>query len=374
MKTTKKIICMILAFVMIASLAACGSAKTTEAPAAAPAEAAPAEAAPAEAAPAEEKWDFSDAPSVNLTFAIYVTETDPMCKKMCRFLDTVKEYTEGTVDYTLYAGQTLCNGKEEVEAVRNGLCDITFFPISYGSGLMPLGYIVDYPGIEYASQKSLAYTIKEYFEELQPEEIADLHLVFAYGQTGGVYATNQPIRTFEDFQGKQIRCSGSMIPVMEAYGAIPTTMVVGEAYEAIRTGIVNGYYGMATAVYGYKMQEVTQYVLPDPLFHGSFQLLMNNDVWESLTPDQQDAINTAAEEAFAEYICLGLDAETEEAMQGFVDAGLEIVEFDDENMAKMVAASAPILEEYAASVEGGTEALALLRQLAEKNNEIYPAE
>lgn len=370
MKNTRRMICILMAMCMIFALCACGQ----QAPAAAPAAIAPEAPAAAPEAPAADEWDFSGAPEVNLTFAIYVNETDPMCEKMCRLLDTIKEYTEGTIDYTLYAGQTLCNGKEEVEAVRNGLCDITFFPISYGAGLMPLGYIVDYPGIEYASQKSLAYTIREYFEEVNPPEIQDLKLLFAYGQTGGIYATNQPIRTFADFTGKQIRCSGSMIPVMEAYGAIPTTMVVGEAYEAIRTGIVNGYYGMATAVYGYNMQEVTQYILPDPLFHGSFQLLMNLDVWNSLSEDQQAAINKAVDEAFEEYISLGLDAETAECMKAFEELGLEMNEFGEEDMAKMVAASEPILEEYAASVEGGTEALAVLRELAAKNNEIYPAE
>lgn len=351
MKTLKRTLCMALVLCMMAALFVCGQAS----------------------AEADSAWDFSKAPKVNLTFAIYVNETDPMCVRMCRLLDTIKEYTEGTVDYTLYAGQTLCNGKEEVEAVRNGLCDITFFPISYGAGLMPLGYIVDYPGIEYASQKSLAYTIREYFEEVQPAEIADLKLLFAYGQTGGIFATNKPIRTFDDFKGKQIRCSGSMIPVMEAYGCIPTTMVVGEAYEAIRTGIVNGYYGMATAVYGYKMQEVTQYILPDPLFHGSFQVLMNQDVWDGLSADQQAAIEKAVDEAFEEYFCLGLDVEVAECMKAFEELGLEINQFSDEDMAKMVAASAPILEEYAASVDG-LEALAVLRELAAKNNELYPGD
>lgn len=371
MKKFIKLLCIILALSMITALAACGnSSDETAASDVSDVEESSVETAGEEQG--DRNWDFSDAPEVNLTFAIYTIDSDPMTQKMCQFLDMVKEYTEGTVDYTLYASETLCDGKEEVEAVRNGLCDITFFPISYGSGLMPLGFLVDYPGIEYASQKSLAYTIREYFEEVDPPEIQDLKLLFAYGQTGGVFATNVPIRTFDDFKGIQIRCSGSMIPVMEAYGILPTTMVVGEAYEAIRTGIVNGYYGMATAVHGYKMQEVTDYILYDPLFHGSFQMLMNLDVWNSLSPDQQAAIEAAVDDAFDEFISLGLDEETAEVMAAFEEEGLEINQFSDEDMDKMIAASEPILEEYAASVDGGEEALQTLRELAAKNNEKYP--
>jgi TRAP-type C4-dicarboxylate transport system substrate-binding protein len=349
---------------MLIMFAACGSAPASSSP------------DPVDTStPADETgrdWDFSDAPKVNLVFATYLPDTDPTTLDMLRYLDLVKEYSEGTIDYTMYANQTLCSGTEELEALRNGLCDIIFFPTAYGSGLMPLSYMIDYPGIQYESQMALAHTIKEWFEVVRPDEVSDLKLLFAYGQSGGVYATNSPIRTFEDFKGKQIRCTAALTVVLEAYGAIPTTMVIGEVYEALRTGIVDGHYGIASAVNSQKIWEVTKYVLPDPFFIGTYELFMNMDVWNSLTPDQQAAFEAAVEDGFDSLIAPGREKENAEALETFENAGLEINHFSDEDLAKMAAANGPIKESYAAGVEGGLEALDTLKELAAKYNAMYP--
>ncbi|MDR2487571.1 MAG: hypothetical protein LBD12_06340, partial [Clostridiales Family XIII bacterium] len=117
---------------------------------------------------AEGEWDFTDAPKVNLTFAIYLPETDATTKDLCRYLDLVKEYTEGTVDYTLYAGSTIAAGNEELDAVKNGLADVTFFPVAYGSGALPQSFLLEYPGIFFKNDFAASHAFNDWFKEMQP--------------------------------------------------------------------------------------------------------------------------------------------------------------------------------------------------------------
>ena len=317
-------------------------------------------------------WDFSSAPRVNLAYAVYLPETDSLAMGTIAFLETVKEYTQGTVDYTLYASQSLANADEQLDAVRSGLCDITFFATTYGHGRLPLIYMLDCPGTAYASTEALAYAVNEWFKVVDPPEIRDLKLLYATGVTGGAFTTTVPIRTFEDFAGKQMRSGAALLPVLQSYGSIPTAMVLSEVYEALRTGVIHGNYGVINAARSYSLYEVAKYLAKDPIYATTYQMYMNMDVWNSLSRDQQSAIETAVEDCFPIYMAPGMRKSNEESLELFVRHGVEIHEFSQEDIAKMTAASGSIQDDYAAGVEGGLEALAVLRELAAKYSAIYP--
>ncbi len=115
----KKLLYVVLALVLVCTLfAGCGKEKPEETAtpsSAAPTSAAPESSDPASAAPSDapsdapaEAWDFSDAPKVNLTFAMYLPDFDNTTKDCITYLERIKEATEGTVDFTAYPGGTLC--------------------------------------------------------------------------------------------------------------------------------------------------------------------------------------------------------------------------------------------------------------------------
>jgi len=392
----KKLICVVLVIVLAASLlVGCNSntqtpssqAPASTAPAStapestAPASTAPASTAPASTAPAAPAapdqtatggWDFSDANKVNLTYAIYLAESDATAIDTFRYFDIIREYTEGTVDYTPYAGQSLVNGDEELDAVRNGLADVAFFPVAYGSGQLPVGYILEYPGVAFNNGLAASYTFRDWFNQLSLPELSDFKLLYAIGQGNGCFMTTFEVNTFADLKGKQIRCGAALTPIFDAYGIFPTVMVFSEVYEALRTGVVQGFYGMQHAGNSAKLQEVTSCVTLDPYYIGGYIMVMNKDVWASLTPDQQAAVEAATEDAFVDFLAAGREADAAVALDVFREEGLKIVTLSDEDLAEMGRANGPIQEAYAASVEGGTEALALYRELAAKYNAMYP--
>ncbi|NLO98433.1 MAG: TRAP transporter substrate-binding protein DctP [Peptococcaceae bacterium] len=314
-------------------------------------------------------------PSVNLSFAIYLPDFDATTKDCVRYLEMIKEATEGTVDFTLYAGGTLCAAHEELDAVRKGLADVTFFPVAYGPGSLVESFMLEYPGVNFVNGKAASYTVNEWFNQVKPKEIADLKLLFALGQGNGCIMTTFPVEKFEDLAGRQIRCGDSQAPIIKAYGATPTVMAFSEVYEALRTGIVEGFYGLAHAGNSVKLYEVTEYVVKDPFYFGTYIMVMNQDVWNSLSEAQQKAITETTEKAFDEFLAAGRDADAEVAYKSFEDNGLKVIEFDQANLDKMIGASGVLQKNYAKELDSkgynGTKNLELFFELAEKYNKQF---
>lgn len=184
--------------------------------------------------------------------------------------------------------------------------------------------------------------------------------------------TTFPVEKFEDLAGRQIRCGDSQAPIVKAYGATPTVMAFSEVYEALRTGVVEGFYGLAAAGYNAKLYEVTQYAVKDPFYIGTYIMVMNQDVWNSLSEAQQKAITETTAKAFDEFLAAGRDADAKVAYDTFAENGLQVIEFDQANLDKMIGASGFLQKDYAKELDSkgfnGNNNLELFYQLAEKYN------
>ncbi|MDR0851915.1 MAG: TRAP transporter substrate-binding protein DctP [Clostridiales Family XIII bacterium] len=354
----KKVISILLVAVLsLTVFSACGSSDTTTSSAGS----APPTTSSDTDATADGEWDFSDATPVNLQVAMYLSDADPQTKDLERWLDLVKEYSEGTIDYTMNAGSTLAAGDEELDAVKNGLADLTFFPVSYGAGTLPLLYMLEYPNaLPYTNDEAASYALTDWLAAIQPDELADFHLNFAIGQGNGCFMTTTPLRTFADFSGKQIRCGASQTGIIESYKAKPTVLVFSEVYEAVRTGVVQGFYGMTQAAGNIKLYEVAKYLTYAPYYLGSYISVTNKGVWDSLTPDQQAAFTKATDDAFADFLAKGRYADAATAVEVYKDNGVEIITLSDDDIKLMGDAGASLQTDYAATLDASLDAIAAL--------------
>ncbi len=203
--------------------------------------------------------------------------------------------------------------------------------------------------MNFANGKAASYTVNDWFNQVQPKEISDLKLLFALGQGNGCIMTTFPVEKFEDLAGHQIRSGDSQAPIIKAYGATPTVMVFSEVYEGLRTGVVEGFYGLAHAGNSVKLYEVTECVVKDPYYFGTYIMVMNQDVWDSLSDDQRDAITQTTTARFDEFLAYGRDGDAQAAYDNFEANGLTVVEFDQENLDKMIGASGYLQQDYAAA-------------------------
>ena len=243
----KKILILVLAAAVIASLVLAGCAKPVTPPEEGPAEG---------PAPEQEviKWRMA----TTWTPAIALIEGDRM---FCR---NVKEMSGGRMEITLYSAGELMPAFEVFDAVSSGMIECggdwpgywagkdTAFEIL---GTHPFGL----NWIDYA-----IWVLHGGGYELMNELFGQYNMLYITHSITSVesgFRTNVPIETASDFKGLKIRLSGALMGrVLEELGASPVSLAGGEIYTALATGTIDGAeYTCPGVDWGMGFAEVTKY-------------------------------------------------------------------------------------------------------------------
>ena len=84
-------------------------------------------------------------------------------------------------------------------------------------------------------------------------------------------------------------------PHCVALGYIPTPIPYGEAYSAIQTGIADGQMG-GPPFQAWQFKDVNKVWIQYNDYFESWWFSINMDVWNKLTPEEQEIIQQAANE------------------------------------------------------------------------------
>ena len=137
----------------------------------------------------------------------------------------------------------------------------------------------------------------------------------AYGELGFRYLTaDRPVTTPEDLEGLRIRTAG-MLELLESYIDCWGTTYYPSSYSDVMTPLSNGTYNgqestLAEAdAAGY--QTVQTDVTIFPVFYEPAILTMNGDLYDSLSPDLQEAVDRCARQAMADQRLRNREREAE---------------------------------------------------------------
>lgn len=109
-----------------------------------------------------------------------------------------------------------------------------------------------------------------------------------------VVTTNTPVRTPEDLEGLKMRAIETPIGLanVASLGAEPTPVAFPELYLGLSQGIVDGQENPISIIDSAKLYEVQDYV--NLTNHAVFAaaVVINEDIWQSMSADQQEALST----------------------------------------------------------------------------------
>lgn len=111
---------------------------------------------------------------------------------------------------------------------------------------------------------------------------------------GGITVfARRPLVTPEDFQGFNIRSTGTPGRVFERLGSAPVMVHGNELYQAMQTGVVDGaHWGCVSTGWGMNLHEVSSYIMqPDLLAHSNGEFIVNMDRWNELGSDHKRVIH-----------------------------------------------------------------------------------
>ena len=158
------------------------------------------------------------------------------------------------------------------------------------------------------------------------------------------FYAKEPIHTPADLQNKKIRVQESVtaMNLVRALGGAPTPISWGELYTALQQGVVDGAENNPPSFYTSRHYEVCKYYTLNEHTAVPDILLIGLVAWRRLSPQEQQWLQEAADEAKDYQRVLWQKAE-QEALEAVQAAGVEVIIPDKSLFAEKVA---PLFEAY----------------------------
>jgi TRAP-type C4-dicarboxylate transport system substrate-binding protein len=109
-------------------------------------------------------------------------------------------------------------------------------------------------------------------------------------------------------------------------------MDLGDVYQALQTGTIDGAENPLATLYGRKLQEVAKYLILDGHVKNFTTLVCSAGVFNSLTPEQQALLLSTCKEAGVYNNELQVASE-QGYLQKMIDEGVTVVNPSDETLA-----------------------------------------
>ena len=280
------------------------------------------------------------------------------------FAEAVAKESGGTIKVTEYTAGSLITDTQALDAMMDGTCDFAHGMVSYLDGVIKDLVPLEVPGY-YSGDDFMAFS--DGVQEILEDIFADYGVKFLgcnyQGQAAFVSPTKQ-ILSPADLQGMSVRASGTYIgKAVQNWGGAPTTISLPDLTTALERKTVDAAYTGWTVVGSFKLYEMAPYVTITSITESFGCLMMSMKTWDSLTPDQQAAIERAAESWRQETYDIGL-----EFRQQYIDemtaGGATVVELSAEETQPFTDLSTSLYDEIEGTLgEKGQTLLDTLKEL-----------
>ena len=237
--------------------------------------------------------------TLKLAHAAPTTDTQQQAAE--RFAELVKEGTDGEITVNIFGNGVLGGDQQMIAGVRSGTIDIEMSGNPNFAGLQPALGAFDLPYI--FPDRNTAYQVldgkvgDDALALLKEDNLKGL----AFWEVGFRAMTNSkhPIKTPADVDGLVMRTNSnkSLIEAFSLLGANPVPMPLGELYTAMETGTVDAQDHPISIVWSAGFYEVQDYLSLTNQAYTSLLMVMNDDKFESLSPEYQQVLVSAAREA-----------------------------------------------------------------------------
>lgn len=286
-----------------------------------------------------------------LTYSVFFPAPHKNAVLATDWAKEIEKRTNGKVQITMFYGGTLTPADKCYDGVVKGISDIGFSVLAYTRGKFPLTEVADLP---LGMKTGLVATkvINDFYKKFKPRELDEVQVMYLHGHGPGILHSKKEVNKLEDVKGMKIRCTGMSAKIAGALGATPVAMAMGETYDALSRGVVDGSLAPYEALQGWKWGEVVKYTVEDwgASYSTGMFVVMNKDKWNSLPPDVQKIIEQVNEE-YIEKQGRTWD-EIEKVGRDFtISRGNKIISFLQEEDLKWQKAVKPLLDEYVKNME-----------------------
>ncbi|CUH81662.1 C4-dicarboxylate TRAP transporter substrate-binding protein [Tropicibacter naphthalenivorans] len=266
------------------------------------------------------------------------------------FTEQATDLSGGDLQFDIQWGGALFKAGAALNGIADGVADLgtvisVYFPqemVAYGIADLPL-------------QNDDAWVGMKATDELMrtnasiQANLADMNLVYI-----GTFTTSAvhigckggAIRSVADIEGKKVRGVGAYGDTFKDLGANMVPMSVYDAYQGLDSGLLDCSQGYSYATAALKQHEVIDsYTLLNWGQVGALGILMNKDMFDSLSEANQTALLTAGE-GMADELGRLITADNDRAIETMKAAGVEIITLPDADRETLVKGGQPYVDTW----------------------------
>jgi TRAP-type C4-dicarboxylate transport system substrate-binding protein len=238
-----------------------------------------------------------------LTVSSWVPPTHSLSVAQKEWCDLVEKNSAGKVKCNILP-RAVANPPGTLDAVKNGLADVSFTVHGYTPGRFVLTQMAEFGFLGDAAEPlSVAFNkiAMKYPQFNQEHQGVHVLAYFTHGP-GIVFNTKRPVTKVEDLQGLKWRVGGGMVnEIAKALGMNVTLKPAPESYELLSGGVMDGTLFPAESTESFKIDKIIKYAttFPGGLYNTSFVFMMNQAKYDKLSPDEKKAVDAASGETAA---------------------------------------------------------------------------
>lgn len=239
-----------------------------------------------------------------VTVASLLGEDKPETKIWRKIAETLERTAPGRFDLRVVGNAALGGEKEVAEGLRLGSVQASLSTISALSGWVPEGQILDLPFL-FRDRGHLRRVLDGALgAELKGRYEAQGFVVLGFINYGARHLlAKEPITTPAGIRGKRIRVIQSPLhtELWSGLGAYPTPIPIPEAYNALKTGVVDCMDLTKSAYVGFRLHEVVPWLIETGHIWASGVVMVSAVFWKGLPAEDKAALAAAASEGAAYF-------------------------------------------------------------------------
>jgi TRAP-type C4-dicarboxylate transport system substrate-binding protein len=306
-----------------------------------------------------------------LTMSSWVGPSHPLTRDVLGgWAAAVEKATNGRVKMQMLAKHPVAP-QGTFDGVRDGVMDVSYVTASYTPARHPLPLLAELPGSGGTAEiNSVAFSRIHWKHLHKAGEYKGVKLlgVFTHGP-GQMFLVKQPVNSVADIAGMKIRSGGGISEASaKALGASPLVKPAPESYEILASGVADGTFFPAESIKSFNLDKVVKHatIFPGGFYSSAFGFFMNEEKWNKLSKQDQDAINSVSGEALARLAGQAWDAADKGGMEALRAAGVNIQQASPAFIAEVRTRTEPLANTWiqAANAKGleGAKVLAEFRE------------
>lgn len=303
-------------------------------------------------------------------FSHVVAENTPKGMAAKKFAELAAEKSDGRIIVKVFPDGMLYNDSNELEALLENKIQMIAPTTSKMAEVLPSWQVLDLPYV-IETEEQLNTALNGKLSEELLKELSAIHVKGLTFWSNGFkqIVASEPIIRVDDFEGKRVRMMGSSILAQQfqLLKAEPIQTGFGDVYYEIQNHLIDAQENTISNIYSKKFYTMENYVTLSN--HGimSYAVMMNEDFWNGLNPEDQQIILQSLEE-IQEWQFDQAEKVNDEYLESLLkDSTVTILELDDENKKQWKKAFEPLYELYQEEISSEYFKL-LLQEIGKAHN------